>query len=231
MNRKIIFLIFGIIFFASLAAPSYSKEPEIKKEGAAAVSGASPEESIDAYLNLMVSSLQAPVVTYEVVDGDTLGKIAKKYATTVDLIKRKNHLTSDVIRAGQKLTIWTGAFSILIDKSDNTLTVKNGEQIVKIYPVSSGQDNASPEGEFTITSKMENPVWFHKGEIVPPGTQKNFLGTRWLGFNLPQYGIHGTVQPQFIGRSVSHGCIRMRNEDVEELFTYTPIGTKVNIME
>ena len=78
---------------------------------------------------------------------------------------------------------------------------------------------------------MENPVWYHKGEIVPPGTPDNFLGTRWLGFDLPQYGIHGTVEPQLIGQSVSHGCVRMHNEDVEELFTYIPYGTKVKIVQ
>jgi lipoprotein-anchoring transpeptidase ErfK/SrfK len=127
--------------------------------------------------------------------------------------------------------IWTGTFDIYIDKSDNFLMVKNGEQVVKTYPISTGKDNSTPEGQFTITTKMEDPVWFKKGEVVPPGTPENHLGTRWLGFDLPQYGIHGTVEPHLIGQSVSHGCVRMRNEDVEELFVYIPYGTKVRIAQ
>ena len=184
----------------------------------------------DLNLNLIVANLKAPVVVHDVAEGETLGKVAKKYGTTIDLIKRENQLRKNVIWVGQKLTIWTGSFNILINKTDNTLTVKNGEEIIKTYPISTGKEDSTPEGEFTITTKMVNPVWFHKGEIVPPG-EENFLGTRWLGFNLPQYGIHGTIQPQFIGQSVSHGCIRMHNEDVEELFEYIPEGTKVQIIK
>jgi lipoprotein-anchoring transpeptidase ErfK/SrfK len=181
-------------------------------------------------LQLIVSSLRSPVVTYQVAEGDSLGKIAKKYGTTIALIKLENQLRNNIIRVGQKLTVWTGNFNILINKVTNTLTVKSDDQVVKIYPVSTGKGDSSPEGEFTITTKMENPVWFHKGEIVPPG-EENSLGTRWLGFNLPQYGIHGTLEPQLIGQSVSHGCVRMRNEDVEELFEYIPEGTKVQIIK
>ena len=225
MNKKFIsfsfigMLIVGIAYAEDVPTVD-AKNQELPKQQ-------QQEQSLDQ----VAVSLQSPVVVHEVVPGDTLGKIAKQYGTTVDLIKRKNQLKSDVIRVSQRLTIWIGAFDVLIDKSDNVLTVKNGEQVVKTYPISTGRDNLTPEGQFTITTKMENPVWYHKGEIVPPGTPDNFLGTRWLGFDLPQYGIHGTVEPQLIGQSVSHGCVRMHNEDVEELFTYIPYGTKVKIVQ
>ena len=117
------------------------------------------QELRDMNLDLTVANLKDPVIVHEVADGETLGKIAKKYGTTIDLIKRENGLSSNIIQVGKKLTIWTGSFSILIDKTDNTLTVKSGEQVVKIYPVSTGKEDSTPEGEFTITTKMENPVW------------------------------------------------------------------------
>jgi lipoprotein-anchoring transpeptidase ErfK/SrfK len=67
--------------------------------------------------------------------------------------------------------------------------------------------------------------------VVPPRSPENFLGTRWLGFNIPKYGIHGTIYPELIGQSVSGGCVRMRNEDVEELYAIIPVGTKVVIKD
>ncbi len=168
---------------------------------------------------------------YTIEPGDTLGKIAHKFGTTIELIKRRNHLETNRIIAGQKLSVWLGAFTITIDKSDNTLTLKNGEETVKVYPVSTGKNNSSPAGQFTIKDRYADPVWFHKGDVVSANDPKNFLGTRWLGFDLPKYGIHGTIEPEQIGKQVSSGCIRMRNEDVQEIYDLVPIGTRVAIVE
>ena len=171
-------------------------------------------------------------VEYTILSGDTLGKIAKKFSTTVELIKMRSRLNSDQIRAGEKISVWTEPFNILIDKAHNKLFLKNAETVVKVYDVSTGkQETTTPTGEFTITSRYTDPVWFHRGVVVPPGTPKNFLGTRWLGFDKPGYGIHGTIEPQLIGKSVSGGCVRMRNEDVEEIYNLIPTGTKVVITE
>ncbi len=184
-------------------------------------------------LETILCDVQSPqAVVYKVQPKDTLMKIARKFNTTIDLIKKRNHLDSDVIRDGQKLSIWTGRFNIVIDKSDNTLTLQNEDQVIKVYPVSTGKESTlTPTGEFTVKDRLVDPVWFHHGIVVPPGTPKNFLGTRWLGFNLPKYGIHGTVDPELIGKSVSGGCVRMRNADVEELYMLIPEGTNVLIKD
>ncbi|MFQ5787157.1 MAG: L,D-transpeptidase, partial [Thermodesulfobacteriota bacterium] len=67
------------------------------------------------------------------------------------------------------------------------------------------------------------------------GDPKNVLGTRWIGFEdkegLYGYGIHGTTEPDSIGKEMSNGCIRLTNEDVEELFNYVKAKTKVVIQE
>ena len=57
------------------------------------------------------------------------------------------------------------------------------------------------------------------------------LGSRWLGFNMPGYGIHGTIEPETIGKQVTAGCVRMRNSDVEELYDILPLGTEVSIVD
>jgi len=168
---------------------------------------------------------------YIIESGDTLKKIAQQFGTTIELIKRRNHLETSRIKPGQKLSVWLGSLTITIDKSDNRLTLKNGDEIVKVYPVSTGKNDSSPVGQFTIKHRYADPVWFHKGVVVEAKSPKNYLGTRWLGFDLPKYGIHGTIEPELIGQQVSGGCIRMRNEDVQELYDMIPLGTVVTIEE
>lgn len=187
----------------------------------------------DLNMDIIFSNTPVPnkTVIHEVQSGDTLGGLAKKYGTTIDLIKKSNNLSSNVIRIGQKLRIWTGTFNILVDKSQNILILKDGEDVLKVYNVSTGSDNSTPVGEFKIISRLVDPVWFNKGIVVPPESPQNVLGSRWLGFDLPGYGIHGTVEPETIGQQVTAGCIRMRNEEVEELYSIIPRGTKVVVVD
>ena len=178
----------------------------------------------------------AQTEVYQVQSGDSLGKLAKKYNTTKELIKRSNGLKSDVIRIGQNLRIWKGSFAVFVSKSQNILTLKSGEEVVKIYHVATGKDkkdNDTPVGAFKIASKIPNPVWFKPGgKPVPPESPENELGSRWMGFDTdPHYGIHGTIHPEAIGEHATAGCVRMLNPDVEELFDLLPIGTKVTITE
>ncbi|GAB7388196.1 L,D-transpeptidase family protein [Bacillaceae bacterium] len=105
------------------------------------------------------------------------------------------------------INLWTRTLSL----------VKNGET-VKTYKIGPGTpDTPTPIGDYRI---VEKGVGWGKG-----------FGSRWLGLNVPfgKYGIHGTNKPHLIGRYVSHGCIRMRNGDVEELFPLVPLHTPVRI--
>lgn len=186
----------------------------------------------DVNIRLVFSTIETDQSTiYEVNPGDSLTAVAKKFNTTVGMIKRSNNLVADVIRPGQRLRIWTGKFSCIVDKSQNTLTLKSGEEIVKIYKVSTGKNNCTPVGVFKITSKLIDPVWYKQGAVVLPESPENILGTRWLGFDLPGYGIHGTTEPQTIGTQVTAGCVRMPNPDVEELFDILPVGTEVTVID
>lgn len=174
----------------------------------------------------------ASTIIHVVEKGDSLAKIAKKYATTVALIKKSNNLKSDVIRLGQRIRIWKGVFSVFVDKSQNILMLKSDDEIVKVYSVSTGVNNSTPVGIFKIVVKQVDPVWFKGGQVIPPESAENVLGTRWMGFdNPPDYGIHGTTEPQNIGKQVTAGCVRMRNADVEELYDFLPEGTQVTIVD
>jgi len=170
---------------------------------------------------------------YEVKGGDTLGKIAQRFNTTVELIKKINGLESNIIKIGDKLKITRKKFSVVIDKSQNLLFLKKDDEVFKTYVVSTGMNDSTPMGTFKIVTRVKNPVWFRKdiGVTVPADDPENILGSRWLGLNKKGYGIHGTNQPQTLGSRETRGCVRMRNKDVEEVFDILPRGTEVTILE
>ncbi|OGX06708.1 MAG: hypothetical protein A2Z88_09525 [Omnitrophica WOR_2 bacterium GWA2_47_8] len=171
-------------------------------------------------------------VAYTVEPGDSLAKIAKKFGTTIPLIKKRNALQSDVVRAGQRLNIWTGKFHILVSKAKNVLQLKVEDNIMKVYTVSTGKaETTTPAGNYTIITKLVNPVWYHDGKVYPPGHPENGLGSRWMGLNAEGYGIHGTIHPDQIGQAVSMGCVRMFNQDAEELYDLIPEGTEVSVVD
>lgn len=186
--------------------------------------------------DINIKLLFSPVITsksriYEIKPGDTLAKIAREFKTTSDLIKRSNNLSGDIIIPGRKIKVWTEPFSILVYKSQNILILKSDEEIIKTYIVSTGKNNSSPVGTFKITTKLINPTWYKSGAVVPSGSPDNVLGSRWLGINLPTYGLHGTIEPQKLGEQVTQGCVRLSNPDVEELYTIVPVGTEVVIVD
>jgi lipoprotein-anchoring transpeptidase ErfK/SrfK len=76
--------------------------------------------------------------------------------------------------------------------------------------------------------RLKDPTWYGPRQVVAPGA-RNPLGTRWIGLSKQGYGIHGTNQPGSIGRAASHGCIRMRKADVEELFEMVSVGDIVEL--
>ena len=165
--------------------------------------------------------------THEIGRGDTLSKIAKKSNTTVDLLMKTNNLKDGAIKAGRKLKVTKLKFSISVDKSQNILTLKGDDRILKTYQVATGINNCTPVGSFKIINKVVDPVWYTQQAVVPAGSPKNILGSRWMGISVPGYGIHGCTDPSSIGKQATAGCIRMHNSDVEELYAIVPVGTEI----
>ncbi len=169
---------------------------------------------------------------YVVQPGDVLPTIAAQFGMTVDLLAGINGVPRGVIRVGDRLKVVKGQFSVLVDKSLNTLTLRLNGRFFKRYHVGTGKLNSTPVGDFEITSKLKEPVWYRPdGGIIAFGAKENFLGTRWMGINFPGYGIHGTWEPDTVGKQSSAGCIRLVNADVEELFTILPEKTRVTIVD
>ncbi len=187
----------------------------------------------DLNMKHMASSVRSEdSIVYEVRSGDSLYSIAKKFNTTVALIKKVNELKSDIIRIGQKLKIVVAKFSIHVDKARNTLVLKKDGSLFKTYMVATGENNSTPVGKFTIVDKMVRPPWTKPGVgVVMPDDEAYELGERWMPISTAGYGIHGTNDESSIGRQATAGCIRMRNEDVIELYDIVPAGTEVEIID
>jgi lipoprotein-anchoring transpeptidase ErfK/SrfK len=118
---------------------------------------------------------------------------------------------------------------VLVSIPDRKLAVIEDGNVLATFPVAVGAAwTPSPTGEFQIVSRVANPWYYHRGSVVPSG-KDNPVGTRWLGLSRPRYGIHGTNAPRSIGHAASHGCIRLRNRDVERLFTMLQVGDSVEI--
>ena len=118
---------------------------------------------------------------------------------------------------------------LVVSIPDRKLAVVENNEVVEVFTVAVGAPNSpSPTGTFTIVNRVANPTYYHPGKVIAPGPQ-NPIGTRWIGLNQKGYGIHGTDQPSSIGYAKSHGCIRLRNADVERLFERVRTGDVVEL--
>jgi lipoprotein-anchoring transpeptidase ErfK/SrfK len=179
-------------------------------------------------------------VEYIIQPGDALARIAQKYGTTMDLIQESNLMTRpDLIKAGTRLRIFTGKLALTVSKGRNELLLTVDGRFLKRYRVGTGKFGTTPAGTFAVSDRVKEPIWWRTdGATIPFGDPENILGTRWLALkatgataDIKGYGVHGTWDNDSIGKAESAGCIRLKNEDVEELYLLAPIGAPVTIEE
>jgi lipoprotein-anchoring transpeptidase ErfK/SrfK len=118
---------------------------------------------------------------------------------------------------------------VVVSIPDRKLALIDGDQIISIYPIAVGAPlSPSPVGTFSVVTRVTNPTYYRPGKVVGPGAG-NPIGTRWIGLSVKGFGIHGTNDPRSIGFAKSHGCIRLRNQDVERLFEQLRAGDVVEL--
>lgn len=188
----------------------------------------------DLVFQLFMSSRVGDFSTYyEVVLGDSLYVIAKKYQTTVDYIEQVNHLKPGLfIHPGDRLKVPRPDLQkeLDVDLTRRVLSLKFDGYVIREYKIAIGEDGRTPVGEYRVQNKLKNPVWFHDGEAIPFSDSRNILGSRWIGFD-KDIGIHGTVDPSDLWSQVSNGCVRMHNEDIEELYVIVTEGMLISLEE
>ncbi|MGD1715423.1 L,D-transpeptidase [Dapis sp. BLCC M172] len=121
---------------------------------------------------------------------------------------------------------------VVLRLGERRVYVYEGEEEVASYPVAIGKPGwETPTGNFKVIQLVENPKWQNPwtGEVMPAGPN-TALGLRWIGFwtdGKDTIGFHGTPTVESIGSAASHGCVRMYNEDVVNLFQKVQVGTEV----
>ncbi len=121
--------------------------------------------------------------------------------------------------------------------STRKVTLYQGKKAIKSYRVAVGKRGwETPIGKFKVMNMVRNPTWISPftGAVIPGGTSKNPLGKYWIGFwtnGKNWIGFHGTPSTSSVGKAVSHGCIRMYNKDVQELFKQVKVGTPVTVVK
>ncbi|GIP21245.1 L,D-transpeptidase [Paenibacillus sp. J22TS3] len=170
------------------------------------IAGSSPE--LEAAFEQAVQEDHDPSGTGA--NGSSKGGSTKSAAGTDGRTRSNAH-------AGSK-PFFNEPLEILVDKTSHRLALVSGNVILRSYKVGLGADR-TPEGSYAITEKIVNPNGRSNGEF----------GSRGMQLSDTNYAIHGTNEPDSIGKDESLGCIRMSKEDVEELFDLAPKGTKVTI--
>ena len=200
---------------------------------------------LEARVAQLSSNIGVPGISYSYIirGGDTLSHIARRNKTTVAGLMKYNRLSNGFIRIGRKFIIHRGGWSISVSKSNRLLKLYNdvdSKRPFAVFEVGVGRLNSTPAGGFVISGRIKSPSWHAPdGSVFAPGDPGNELGNYFLKLAatgnpdrpITGYGIHGTPNESTVGKSLSSGCIRMRNADVELLYNLVPEKTPVNITE
>jgi lipoprotein-anchoring transpeptidase ErfK/SrfK len=189
--------------------------------------------------------------TYTVQPGELLTKIAMAHQVTWQYLCHVNNLSDPKkLRANATIKVIKGPFSALVEKGKFNMEIwiggepySSGAMYVTSFPVGLGRDDSTPTGKWMIQpgNKIKDPTYYSpRGEgVIEANDPKNPLGKFWLGLvgvdghavGKMSYGIHGTIDPDSIGKQESMGCIRMRNEDVAQVFELLVEGKSIVIVK
>ncbi|PIE45086.1 MAG: hypothetical protein CSA45_04085 [Gammaproteobacteria bacterium] len=184
--------------------------------------------------------------------GDNLARLAIRYGVGYNEIRRANpKLSRKRLRTGTSVVIPTAYrlpdvphVGLVVNVAEMRLYYFPDNNTVVTYPIAVGKSGwSTPRGITSIVHKRKHPTWTPPPSIIReaarrgqtlrkvyPAGPNNPLGTRALRLGFSGILIHGTNKPWSIGQRRSHGCIRMRRHDVEDLFEYVSVGTPVNVI-
>jgi lipoprotein-anchoring transpeptidase ErfK/SrfK len=174
---------------------------------------------------------------YLVKSGDSLSKIGEAHNVAWQFVGRINNIDAKHLRAGATIKVIEGPFFAVVNKRQFLMDIYLGglpgdknSMYVTSYPVGLGQDDSTPLGTWIIQPdhKVRNPTYYSpRGEgVIAADDPKNPLGGYWIGLTgtdgdavgKMSYGIHGTIEPDSIGKQSSMGCIRLRADDIAMVF-------------
>lgn len=161
--------------------------------------------------------------------GETLESIGRQYEVPWQYLAKLNRVTPAKLQAGRELKVVRGPFGAVVDLSAFTLTVHAHGWYIRDYRIGIGKDGKTPTGRFTVQEKLENPVWYDPdGGTVDADDPENPLGEYWIGLG-NHIGIHGTIDPDSIGKAASRGCIHLGDDDIRDVFSLLGSGSEVTV--
>jgi len=177
--------------------------------------------------------------------------VAEKFHMDEDLVEQLNPgkaldrpgtsiVVANVKRAPPKIQVQR----VVVEKNARSVRAFDREgKLVGFYPASIGsEEKPAPTGTFKITRVVRDPVYFYNPKFqfrgvraqqklkIAPGPN-NPVGSVWMNLNERSYGLHGTAEPAKVGKTYSHGCVRMTNWDAQKLATMVKKGTKVEFVD
>jgi L,D-transpeptidase ErfK/SrfK len=196
---------------------------------------------------LLLAQLVGGEYSYKVQNGDTLTAIGARFGVDARVIAEGNGIrTSDKLTLNQDLTIDNRHIvpnvrgsEIVVNVPQRMLFYFSGEIAVSAFPIAAGRPSWRTQlGNFEVLTMEQDPTWDVPVSIqeemrragkpvltkVPPSPQ-NPLGQFWIGLSLSGIGIHGTNAPSSIYGLVTHGCIRLHPDDIQNLFSQVDVGT------
>lgn len=164
---------------------------------------------------------------------------ALTWSTLPVLAEQDLNAVQDVPVASRQVAAGVNAIEnnrVVLSLRSRRVYLYQGDILLSSYPVAIGtSETPTPQGEFTVSKMVENPVWQSPwtGEVHAPGPN-SALGLRWIEFTSNDegaFGFHGTPTVESIGYAASNGCVRMYNDDVVALFSQVQVGTPVSIVQ
>lgn len=179
------------------------------------------------------------IIAHQVEPGEVLAKLGSMNGLTSSFLQQINGITdARKLRAGYTIKIVKGPFHAVVTKRAFTMDIYlgapggPGSMYVTTYRVGLGTDDSTPTGKWLVEpgKKLPNPTYYPppgQGPVIEAEDPKNPLGRYWIGLKgfegqsvgRLSYGIHGTIEPNSIGKQASLGCIRLLNQDVAQVFT------------
>ncbi len=185
---------------------------------------------------------------FNVPPGGALAKIAKTNEISPDLLMQVNDIKdARRLQANQQIKLIKGPFNALVYKGAFTLEIwlgspgEKGALYITSFPIGLGKDDSTPTGVWAVGNTVKDPAYYSPrgGGVIAADDPKNPLGKYWIALigtegkavGKTSYGIHGTIDPNSIGKQESMGCIRLRNEDVATVYQLLITGKSIVVVK
>jgi lipoprotein-anchoring transpeptidase ErfK/SrfK len=168
--------------------------------------------------------------------GESLQDVAREYQVSWQYLARINGVDPRSVPEGTALKVIQGPFHAKAELGRFQLTVHSFGYVVATFPIGVGREHGLGSGKFLVTEKLNDPTYYGVNELIEHDDPRNPLGEFWLELNneagsLQGLGIHGSIDPESIGREVAQGSIRLRESDAAQVFDLLTVGSEVEIVE